>query len=787
MKSYRMLDGIYQTNHVTLIHAHFNAFNRSFHLVLAAESRDKTILNDNVKVKLVSATGTKSIHVRENEIEEVYGRLLGEVSNVRGSVVNGRDYVGVIETADEIYYVEPISGHKTNESGTVVYRDIDIERWRIKQRTNQTHHSDPTKPTRTYVSLDWMTHLDPTGWKQTHQRTKRSTAYSPTRRLCRLHVMSDHTFFQYRGSGSVSTTLSLIISHLSQATYIFRLSDFNSDSLGDNVVFIVDEVTIFQTASAVGYTLGSDMNVETLLDKFSMYDFDQYCLGVLFTHRDFADGIIGLAWMGSSSMYGGAGGLCQNRVYYYDPPYYQRGYYSFNSLLISTLNFDQTLPTAVSALTLTHEIGHSFGSPHDSTACSPGGWQGNYIMNAYASDANRPNNFEFSSCSRSYINPVIVNKGSCMDYLSAGVGMCGDGIIDSGEQCDCGDAAQCSLDDQCCHPPGASGCTYTSGNTCSPTISGCCDVTCDISPAATICAEATECSLVSLCDGVSAECPEPVALPNNRTCDNDRAICHDGVCTRNMCLLQGLSQCQCTGFPDTLCQLCCLCNSSCVPAYYLGLRAPSGAIVYHDEGQACNKNRGYCTKGLVCISVDPESALSRLKALFNVKNTTEVALLWFQNYWYLLVIGICLVSLLIALFKAQTMRQKTEPLTTLAMQSGKMSLVWQRANEERKQLKRDGELLEESYHSMVRREHKERPVDYVVAVARMSNFFPTVSRREIVKAIKHSNSEQYAVRQLLLRGFPMKMLLDKNRTNSISEKTSKKEPISEKAQNNEPT
>ena len=48
--------------------------------------------------------------------------------------------------------------------------------------------------------------------------------------------------------------------------------------------------------------------------RFSLYDFDGYCLGVLFTNRVFNDLVLGLSWRGNSSP-NGVGGVCQNRYY----------------------------------------------------------------------------------------------------------------------------------------------------------------------------------------------------------------------------------------------------------------------------------------------------------------------------------------------------------------------------------------------------------------------------------------------------------------------------------------
>ncbi len=50
------------------------------------------------------------------------------------------------------------------------------------------------------------------------------------------------------------------------------------------------------------------ITVDEYLDLFSEYDFDSYCLSVALTHRDFDEGVIGLAWLGYTSAAKKAGG-----------------------------------------------------------------------------------------------------------------------------------------------------------------------------------------------------------------------------------------------------------------------------------------------------------------------------------------------------------------------------------------------------------------------------------------------------------------------------------------------
>lgn len=83
-------------------------------------------------------------------------------------------------------------------------------------------------------------------------------------------------------------------------------------------------------------------------------------------------------------------------------------YRSLNTGIVTLVNYGNRVPGRVSQLTLAHEIGHNFGSPHDYPAeCQPGLPDGNFIMFASATSGDKINNARFSSCSVNNISMVL--------------------------------------------------------------------------------------------------------------------------------------------------------------------------------------------------------------------------------------------------------------------------------------------------------------------------------------------------------------------------------------------
>ncbi|XP_072179341.1 uncharacterized protein [Diadema setosum] len=131
----------------------------------------------------------------------------------------------------------------------------------------------------------------------------------------------------------------------------------------------------------------------------------------------------------------------------------------------------------------------------------------------------------FSQCSIQEFERILEQGGlSCLydNQVIAGP-FCGNGHLDSGEECDCGRTFECT--DPCCD---AATCRFTSGSTCAQ--GECCE-NCQLISAGTVCRSAAgECDVAEACDGVSGQCPEDTHVHDGTSCANGNGYCFLGRC-----------------------------------------------------------------------------------------------------------------------------------------------------------------------------------------------------------------------------------------------------------------
>ncbi|XP_058044259.1 disintegrin and metalloproteinase domain-containing protein 12 [Ahaetulla prasina] len=182
------------------------------------------------------------------------------------------------------------------------------------------------------------------------------------------------------------------------------------------------------------------------------------------------------------------------------------------------------------AVTLAHELGHNFGMNHDTLErgcnCKTTADKGGCIMNPSTA---YPFPMMFSSCSKKDLE-ISLEKGvgMCLFNLpevkeSFGGPKCGNGYVEEGEECDCGEPEECT--NQCCN---ATTCTLRPGAVCAHGL--CCE-DCKLRPAGILCrATSNSCDLPEFCTGSNPHCPANVYLHDGHSCYGVDGYCYNGMC-----------------------------------------------------------------------------------------------------------------------------------------------------------------------------------------------------------------------------------------------------------------
>ncbi|XP_009326584.1 PREDICTED: disintegrin and metalloproteinase domain-containing protein 32-like, partial [Pygoscelis adeliae] len=138
----------------------------------------------------------------------------------------------------------------------------------------------------------------------------------------------------------------------------------------------------------------------------------------------------------------------------------------------------------------------------------------------------------FSSCSiRDFETFLKHNGGACLFNRPRLTGLsyrrkavCGNGVVEPGEQCDCG-AAEACLKDKCC----TKRCRFKPGVKCS---SGLCCKECQFKPKTSQCRPPADaqCDLPEFCNGSSTSCPPDLYVQDGHGCEHGTGYCYKGRC-----------------------------------------------------------------------------------------------------------------------------------------------------------------------------------------------------------------------------------------------------------------
>jgi len=188
---------------------------------------------------------------------------------------------------------------------------------------------------------------------------------------------------------------------------------------------------------SVGLCVGVDSNCEENPEGFlklfermiNPKQKSEFCMAILLTDRSFHKNVSGYSFMGQA---------CNDQN--------NSGFVSFADK--TQFKFEAT------SFVLAHEVAHLFGAKHDQDHRKEDCIDNQFIMNNVS--MHPKGDATFSVCSKQDIKKrlkELLERGNCFRYEEKPleISLCGNAIIEPGEECDCGtETYEC--DNPCCYP-----------------------------------------------------------------------------------------------------------------------------------------------------------------------------------------------------------------------------------------------------------------------------------------------------------------------------------------------
>lgn len=226
--------------------------------------------------------------------------------------------------------------------------------------------------------------------------------------MCTLLVVIDNSFLRILTRNNVRESISIVLHNIQESNSLFRSTDFDSDGTPDNIGFIVKYIVIIEFEKSLIYQLPKyskiSLDGNLYLRQFSRFRMlKNVCLGVAFTGQTFKQNVIGLSYTPiiRNGILRYPGGICEKQAIFGD----------YQNCLVITYRSEpkgEILPQIITELSLSHELGHSFGADHDVKECH------GYIMTSTTFQKLTYKNFLFSKCSKETISSMLKHKSFCM-------------------------------------------------------------------------------------------------------------------------------------------------------------------------------------------------------------------------------------------------------------------------------------------------------------------------------------------------------------------------------------